>query len=361
MSGGGTQGSSDTRFERKGTATTTSYRDLTPQHDGLFQTGFDATTPSSTGPNVANHVNGLLGLSNNDIPFQSEMGQIVNANLPGANVPGQDALNTQAAVDPYSGNYASNTFDRYQKELGTALAGVSGPLATRGGTAAQGFLGQEVMSDAALNREDVLKSNRVADSQIQQNAAQTLHGMQGRDTAEALQGIGQQQGSWASLVGNQNSSAGVGNQQAGLFSDLVQQYVNLDSVVNGVESNDLSGRGAQTSSSQGANLSLCCFIFMEGYHGKMPLHVRECRDEFAPESSDRRRGYIKMAKWLVPAMRVSKVARWAVDKLMIKPLTKWGGHYKKVEGYEHGKLYYPFVKFWFLVWECIGKTDKKGK
>jgi len=95
----------------------------------------------------------------------------------------------------------------------------------------------------------------------------------------------------------------------------------------------------------------CCFIFMEAYNGNMPYWVRECRDEFAPENTARRDGYINMAKWLVPLMQKSTVVRSLVNLLMIKPLTKWGGWYKKVKGYENGFIYKPFVKFWFKVWE----------
>jgi hypothetical protein len=99
----------------------------------------------------------------------------------------------------------------------------------------------------------------------------------------------------------------------------------------------------------------CCFIFMEAYHGNMPAHVRACRDEFAPENSARRRGYIRMARWLVPAMRASDVVRQIVWDFMIQPMTQWGGYHKKVRGYEDGARYHFAVKFWFRVWEAMGK------
>jgi hypothetical protein len=101
----------------------------------------------------------------------------------------------------------------------------------------------------------------------------------------------------------------------------------------------------------------CCFIFMEAYCGEMPWWVRECRDEFAPESTARRHGYIRMARWLVPQMRENIFTRLLVWFLMIKPLTIWGGWYKKVSGYERGWLCLPFVSFWFRVWEWMGKAE----
>ena len=97
----------------------------------------------------------------------------------------------------------------------------------------------------------------------------------------------------------------------------------------------------------------CCFIFMEAYNGRMPWWVRSCRDEFAPESSARREGYIRMSKWLVPAMKY-KAVRAAVNVLMIKPLTVWGGWYRNVKGYEHGRIFKPVVNTWFRLWEVYG-------
>lgn len=100
--------------------------------------------------------------------------------------------------------------------------------------------------------------------------------------------------------------------------------------------------------------AMCCFIFMEAYEGKMPAHVRACRDEFAPENSKRRKGYIRMARWLVPAMRASEAVRQLVWDFMIWPMTQWGGFHKKVRGYENGAKYHFAVKFWFKVWEALG-------
>lgn len=121
-----------------------------------------------------------------------------------------------------------------------------------------------------------------------------------------------------------------------------------------------SGGGSGGGGGAGGIMSLlggCCFIFMEAYKGEMPWWVRACRDEFAPESTARRRGYIRMARWLVPKMQQNIFARLLVWFLMIKPLTVWGGWYKKVSGYERGWLCRPFVFFWFKVWEWTGYPE----
>lgn len=102
--------------------------------------------------------------------------------------------------------------------------------------------------------------------------------------------------------------------------------------------------------------SMCCWVFMESYSGKMPWFVREIRDELAPNNSTRRMGYKTMAMWLVPLMRTSSLVRFLVWHLMVSPMTKAGGWYKMVPGYEGGWKYQPFVHFWFKVWEKIGSS-----
>lgn len=359
MSGGGSAGSSDTRYSRRGTAGTTNWRDLTPTMENQFSQGTNALAPGSMGGDVNTHVTNTLGRTACDEPYAKQMLQIVGANMPGAPMAGEASLRGQAAVDPYSESYGQNTFDSYQQGLEKSLAQVSGPTATRGGTAAQGFMGQEMMNSAGLQREEVLSQNRRADAGIQQGASAALHSMEAGNTSEALQGIGQAQGDWQQLLGQQNNAAGVGNQQTGMFSDLIQNYANLAGVTNGTETNNLSGRGSQSSSSMGASASLCCFIFLESYGGELPWYVRLYRDVHAPEESDRRKGYITMSKWVVPAMRVSKTARWLTNKLMVQPLTKWGGWHYGAEGCKLGWVYYPAVRFWFSAWKHLGKLQTK--
>jgi len=310
------------------------------------------------GPEVQSHVSDTLNRTQGDQPYGDQLSQVINANMPGAGTPGATSLSDQAGVNPYSNEYRDNTFDKFNVDLGNSLSQVSGPMATRGGTAAQGFMGQEVMSNAGLQREDLVARNRASDAQIQQGASSALHGMQSRDTSEALQGIGMGQQDWGQLVQNQNQAAGIGNQNMNAFSDLIQNYTNLGSVVHGSEENDLTGRGSQSSSSQAANISACCFIFLESYNGVLPWWVRECRDEMAPEDTRRRQGYVAMANKLVPWMRKSRAVTWLVNKFMVAPITKWGGYYKKVDGYEKCWVYKPAVTFWFKVWKTIGNLTK---
>lgn len=97
----------------------------------------------------------------------------------------------------------------------------------------------------------------------------------------------------------------------------------------------------------------CCFIFMEAYDGLMPWWVRKCRDAFY--TKDRRNGYVRCSKWLVPMMEKSSFIRQLVNDLMIAPLTSYGGYLFKVKGYEDGRKYQGYTNFWFKVWDIIGK------
>lgn len=347
----------DSTFSRSGTVNTENWRNITPGMQDLFDVGFAASNPNNTNSQVTNHLQDTMTLDRNDLPMYTELFELVQANAPGTAVPGQTSLEAQAAVNPYTGAYEENTYNRYQQDVANAASNLRSGQMTRGGTAAQGFAQSQAINDAALNRQQVLTGNRLADAQIQGNAASNLHTMQGRDTGEALTGINTAMSNFGNLVALQNQAAGEARNQSDPFYRLLTDYTNLAARQHGKEVNDLQGRGSQTSQSMGLNV--CCFIFLEAYKGKLPWWVRVCRDEFAPESSARRNGYIRMARWLVPAMRTSKTVRWLTDKLMIEPLTRWGGYYKNIKGYRHGRFFKPFVNFWFTFWSFYGKGGYK--
>lgn len=97
----------------------------------------------------------------------------------------------------------------------------------------------------------------------------------------------------------------------------------------------------------------CCFIFLEALNGELPWWVRWCRDNLGKDET--RKGYVRMAKILVPLMRQFKCIKWAVNKIMVKPMTTYGGWYCGVKGFSHGKKYEIVKKMWFGVWNFIGR------
>ena len=213
------------------------------------------------------------------------------------------------------------------------------------------------MSDAAnqlsLNREDVLARNRQTDAGIQQGASAQLGQQRGRMDSTALQGAGTGFGGFFNLMGDQQAAGSLASERAKIYSDLVPTFTSLASRMNGTETNNLTGKGAQTSSSMGAGINLCCFIFLEAYNGELPTSVRRYRDMAAPESSKRRNGYIRMSRWLVPMMRVNGFSRTLVNHLLVKPLTRYGEWFYGKN--RSGWVFWPVKQVWFKVWELTGK------
>ncbi len=357
MSLGGSKSSGDNRFERTGTATTSSWRDLSPAN-GLFNNAFNATQPGAANGAVDGSLVSRMGLTLPSTPYQPELCKIIRSNIPDVAQPGYSSLTAQSQVNPYSSSYADNSFNRYAEEMQRAMSMArSGPVATRGGTAAQGFVQAEVANDMGRQREDMLQRNRQVDATISQSASQQLGQGRAQMNQTALSGIQSQFGNFYNLLQDKQGASTLASERLKMYDDLVPQFAQLASQAYGTESNNLRGYGMQASQSMGAGLNLCCFIFLEAYHGKLPNVVRRYRDEKAPENSARRRGYIRMSKWLVPAMRVSVVARTLVGCLLTRPLTSYGKWY-----YGEGKVgvvFKPVEAFWMKVWEKLGKNERE--
>lgn len=123
-------------------------------------------------------------------------------------------------------------------------------------------------------------------------------------------------------------------------------------------SDELSGLVSDVvSSAGGAAAGGCCFIFLESYHGKLPWWVRFCRDYYYARQPDVARGYKRMAKWLVPMMRRSRIVRGIVWRFMVKPITEYGGYLCNVPGYKDGWRFEPFKNFWFWSWSKLGRAS----
>ncbi len=354
MSAGGSVASGDTRFSRDGTVDTSSWRDLSEPMRERFGDAFRDLRDPEANKRVGPLATQQMNRGWDDIPYTDALCSIIKANLPANKVPGQAGLLEQAQVNPYSSNYADQTFDRYSDEVNRMMAtSRSGPMATRGGTAAQGFMQSDVVNQMAMNREDVLTKNRQADASIQQGASQALGSERSQMNQNATQAVGTGFGSYYNLIDSQQKAGHLVGERSKMFSDLLPTYASLVSPMRGREENALSGQGAQSSSSMGAGVNLCCFIFLEAYNGELPQSVRDYRDMAAPESSKRRSGYIRMSKWLVPAMRVSGLSRLAVNHLLVRPLTKYGEWF--YGNNKTGWIFWPVKQCWFKLWELTGK------
>jgi hypothetical protein len=306
VSVGGSSGSQDTSMSRVGTSTTKALK----SHLGQLQNA------STVGRQALDRANA----SAND--------RVANMLL---RTRGVDAI---GSVNPYSSSYISDTEDLVDYEVSRALAiartGESNVLSpvVRG----QSFREADALIQSLLQRAEVIKNFQLSTAQ---NSAGAVNAY-----ANLTNGA----------VGNSVGAASAGASMVAAHGDT---FTNLD----GISNDNVNGKGAQTSSSVSAG-GACCWIFLEAYHGKMPWWVRECRNELAGESSDRRKGYRLMAELLVPSMRRSAFVREAVWQNIVLPITKFGGAYKGVKGFEEYGSLQQVTEYWFKVWEQLGKEYK---
>jgi len=269
---------------------------------------------------------------------------------------GRSQLQSQATKDIYSNDYELATNDRFDDVVGRTLAQArTGPEAVRGATGRTAMMDADVLERAALNRGDELRRWQSVDASIQQQAAQMLEAMEQGRVATQLGA----QDQWARQTMQDRGSAqmGAGNDLTNWVQQAAQLWTlasNLygDSVGESYE--DLSGQGAQSGSTGSWSVNLCCFIFMEAYNGTLPEVVRRARDVLGTDVT--RQGYRRMANWLVPLMKKSKVVRFLVNVLMIKPLITYGeGYFGEENAKRWWKVCTPFRHFWFTLWEKTAK------
>lgn len=226
-------------------------------------------------------------------------------------------------VSPTS--YESNTQDLYENRMlrGLAMAksgpaAVSAPIA-RGDSQA----GAEVMEQFARERGKEVRDQQVIDRNLGVTSAKDFNA-------------------------EQNSQQSVSTNSLIALASMLYPKV-------GSNVENFTGQGDQASTAYSVSTNPCCFIFLEAYHGDMPPWVRECRNELANESTSRRRGYVRMSKWIVPAMRVSKLARTIVWWLLVLPLALAGGWRQGVPGYRKYFWLAPVAYAWFGVWFLLGR------
>lgn len=350
MSAGGSTSSTDTSFTRKGSVKTDSWRDVTEGQWGLMNKALGSTAPQGDNDAVPGVLMNKMQRRTDQYPYIDQLQNVINHNQPNAVAYGNNSLQSQAAVDPYSGSYETNSFGKYADEVRRAMGSArSGPAATRGGTAAQGFMMSDAVNQLGLNRAQVLAQNRQTDAGIQQSAASQLASQHGQRSQTSTQAMSVGSGNFYNLLNDQQNAAQLSSERAKMFSDLVPTVVSLTSKMRGKEENNLYGKGSQSASALSAGFNLCCFIFLEAYNGELPESVRRYRDMAAPESSARREGYISMSRWLVPAMRVSQMARTLTNCLLVKPLTQYGEWYYGKN--KTGWVFWPVKQVWFKIWE----------
>ncbi len=241
-------------------------------------------------------------------------------------------------------------------------------------TEARGFL-KSLLSDPytageGQNNRFGAAVNRLFDTQL---ARARSGDSQNIGTAKA----GFREGS--ALTGSQDSVIGQGMGAAGMLLQDANPYESLqyaqstgkttgkqsgttfgenEGLTNQAGTTRTNGRSQTNSgtSTSGAGITICCFIFIATYYGKpLPREVRLARDLFC--SNERVAGYRRMARWLVPLMHASPAITLFVRAVMTKPLELWAGWIFGTRRTAWGAAMYPLVAFWFMLWQLTGRAE----
>jgi hypothetical protein len=281
-----------------------------------------------------------------------------NVNMSPTTFAGSSSLASTAARDPYSTDFVNQTANRYEDTVKQGISQLqSGPDNVRGGQARVGLATGEALDRMALNRTDEIRRAQIQDANLQQSAAQIMAAIEsGR---RALISGGQNQLMQQFLGGEDHGIEAVRSVDArrGINTGNTALGAKTLGITRGETLEDLKGRGNQSGSSSqwGVNLlGNCCFIFLEGLNGQLPWYVRRGRDVFNTEV--RRKGYISMSNWLVPAMRKHNWLKKAVNFVLIKPFLKCGSWFFGEEGAKtRWMAYRPYCHLWFKLWDFLGK------
>lgn len=360
VSCGGQDSTTDTSFRRTGTSVIGKQMQLPSFLSSLIQNaaqGSDVPTNLTSAGN--NFLQGLLTRNNSALGPNAQLDTALSQDP--TQFVGKTSLTSQANVDPYSADYATQTQSRYQDAVGQGLAVArSGPDAVRGGTNRNTLREAEVVDKMALNRTDELRKSQLQDSTVQQSAAKILDSIEAGRKAFLL--TGQNQAVTQLLSGNQQSLEAEKTVDAKRQGQTGTMAMAMKGLGTDLAQNSEKYQGTGTQASAGSNWNAgidCCFIFLEALNGELPWYVRQGRDQF--NTPTRRKGYVRMSKWLVPAMRRSKLVMHVVNQIIISPFLAMGKiHY----GIEKGTLSYlrrlilkPYCFGWFHLWSFMGRKE----
>lgn len=248
---------------------------------------------------------------------------------------------------------SSNTSNNSSITDTLGLKGLFGDIGQKAGNAsgANNFLGSIL---SAANSTGGIGDSDPNAGQINNQWATNI----GKAAAGAQSGPQFQQGG----IARQGFAQGAAVEQArkdnlGMATDASNTVLgnNLLTAASGsaLEPHQSRGTGSQSQMGGQAGIS-CCFIFLESLNGDLPWYVRKARD--TKSNNYMVKGYRWMSRWLVPAMRVSKVSRTLVNGIMVKPLLIAGEHHYKVRKSLAGCLLRPVVTLWFALWMALGFT-----
>jgi hypothetical protein len=356
ISGGGSSGSSDTSFARTGTSVSQRQKSIpTFLTDLLTKKATSAAVPDSMTTSQNSFLSGLLGQTADNVPGKSVWDSLKG--IDPESYTGKATLTQTATQDPYSDNYEANTEAKFRDTVDNALSRVqTGPDNVRGGQARTALTKGDAIERMSLDRATDLRRAQTETATLATSAAQVMAAIeQGRRAI-----ISGAQGDWIkAYLGGQQQGLEANraiDSRRGVDSANIALATNEMSSESSSTTDNLSGKGSQGSSGSHVEggITGCCFIFLEALNGTLPWYVRKGRDMF--QTPERRNGYIRMSKWLVPLMQRSKLARWVVNFIMIKPFLKMGAWFFGDESAQpHWKFYGMYCQCWFNLWSFIGR------
>jgi hypothetical protein len=249
-------------------------------------------------------------------------------------LPGAKELLAQGMEALRTGGTAAS-IPSIQRATEQSKMALSQTLRQIGGQLAQGGLGGTPYGEAIKASATQTGETNIANTatQIGQWFMQMLPNFLTGQQTMSLQGMGQ--------------AAGMSNQ--GVMNALNATARGYDVASTNQTSKGNAYLGAMAEMAPKAN---CCFIFLEANDGVLHPTVRRYRDEHLTTLN--RRGYYKLADFLVPKMQHSLVWKLTVRLLMTAPMTSYGKYFYS-EG-KIGRLFYPLATFWLKVYEILGKN-----
>lgn len=147
---------------------------------------------------------------------------------------------------------------------------------------------------------------------------------------------------------------GAGQQAFGLSNNLLGETGQNQRAKMGIDAQrrDSLDRVGEVWGNVNGTISACCFIFLECHNGVLPWWVRKHRDMYYRTEPTIARGYVKMAKWLVPLMERSEFVKQMVNELMVKPMTNYGAYLEGVDS--EGIVNKTTNNFWLKFWKFYG-------
>ena len=157
---------------------------------------------------------------------------------------------------------------------------------------------------------------------------------------------GEQRTGGAREVGQESNAMGMN-----LFGNAAQMR-QQENQINASRKDALDALTQGVSAAGGISKMACCWTFAEAYYGweNIPNEVRVLRD--LEYSLQKREGYRRMSRFLVPLMKKSSIVRGLVNTFLIKPVTSYAKYY--VHGQGMGWVFAPVTNLYFAVWEDMG-------